>query len=78
MVGGLNDTTGKAENNFTVEQFDSLATLLTQLTQVHPKATVLGHRDLSPDTNGNGKVDRNEWLKECPCFDVIPWWNSYL
>jgi len=76
MVGGLNDTTGKAENNFTVEQFDSLATLLTQLTGVHPKAEVLGHRDLSPDTNGNGKVDKHEWVKVCPCFDTREWWET--
>lgn len=78
LVGGLNDTTGKPENNFTVEQFDSLAKLLQKLSTDHPKAEVLGHRDLSPDTNGNGRVDKAEWLKFCPCFEVKQWWNSYL
>lgn len=34
---------------------------------------VLGHRDYSPDLNGNGKVERTEWLKDCPCFDVTEW-----
>jgi N-acetylmuramoyl-L-alanine amidase len=33
---------------------------------------ILGHRDISPDTNGNGIVDPWERLKECPSFDAIP------
>jgi N-acetylmuramoyl-L-alanine amidase len=34
---------------------------------------VCGHRDLSPDTNANGRVDPQEWLKTCPGFDVTAW-----
>jgi N-acetyl-anhydromuramyl-L-alanine amidase AmpD len=34
---------------------------------------VCGHRDLSPDRNGNGVADRAEWLKTCPGFDVAAW-----
>ena len=30
----------------------------------------VGHRDLSPDLNGNGEVEPMEWTKECPCFEV--------
>ena len=30
----------------------------------------MGHRDLSPDLNNDGKITKNEWLKNCPCFDV--------
>lgn len=75
LVGGLNDTTGKPENNFTEKQFEALRVLLQILTKQHPKAKVVGHRDLSPDTNKNGKVDKFEWLKECPCFDVQAWWG---
>jgi N-acetylmuramoyl-L-alanine amidase len=36
----------------------------------HPGSRVCGHRDLSPDLNGNGKVDPWERLKECPCYEV--------
>jgi N-acetyl-anhydromuramyl-L-alanine amidase AmpD len=36
-------------------------------------AGVCGHRDLSPDTNGDGQVTRQEWLKTCPGFDVAAW-----
>ena len=34
---------------------------------------ILGHRDFSPDRNGNGHVEPFEWLKECPGFDVEAW-----
>ncbi|OYY49054.1 MAG: lysozyme [Methylophilales bacterium 28-44-11] len=75
LVGGLNDDSGKPENNFTEAQFDSLRQLLFTLTKQHPQAKVLGHRDLSPDLNKNGKIERSEWVKECPCFDVRTWWG---
>ena len=29
-----------------------------------------GHRDLSPDLNGNGEIEPEEWVKACPCFDA--------
>jgi hypothetical protein len=31
---------------------------------------IKGHRDFSKDLNGNGKIDKNEWIKACPCFEV--------
>lgn len=34
---------------------------------------IKGHRDYSPDLNGNGKIERNEWVKICPGFDVNEW-----
>jgi N-acetylmuramoyl-L-alanine amidase len=34
---------------------------------------VKGHRDYSPDKNGDGQITRNEWLKICPGFDVAAW-----
>ena len=27
-------------------------------------------RDLSPDLNGNGEIEPEEWIKQCPCFEV--------
>jgi N-acetyl-anhydromuramyl-L-alanine amidase AmpD len=38
--------------------------------------TIRGHRDYSPDLNGDGQVTRNEWLKICPGFDVTKWIKS--
>lgn len=34
---------------------------------------VVGHRDLSPDTDGDGVVEPAEWLKTCPGFGVTEW-----
>ena len=33
-------------------------------------ARVCGHRDLSPDLDGDGTVEPWEWVKQCPCFEV--------
>ena len=32
---------------------------------------VLGHRDFSPDKNGNGIIESWERIKDCPSFDAI-------
>lgn len=32
-----------------------------------------GHRDYSPDLNGDGIIERTEWIKDCPNFDVSEW-----
>jgi N-acetylmuramoyl-L-alanine amidase len=39
---------------------------------------VCGHRDLSPDKNGNGLAEPFEWLKTCPGFDVRAWLDNGL
>lgn len=76
LVGGVKpDMT--AETNFTQAQYAALGQLLTTLTQRYPAARVCGHRDLSPDRNGNGRVERGEWVKDCPTFDVAPWWAAW-
>jgi N-acetylmuramoyl-L-alanine amidase len=35
--------------------------------------SIKGHRDYSPDLNGDGQITRNEWIKICPGFDVAAW-----
>lgn len=72
MVGGV-DADGKSENNFTEEQWESLALLVATLERAYPNADVLGHRDLSPDLDGDGVIEQHEWLKDCPSFDVREW-----
>ncbi|MBP1594036.1 MAG: N-acetylmuramoyl-L-alanine amidase, partial [Bacteroidetes bacterium] len=44
--------------------------LVRTLLQDFPGCKVTGHRDLSPDLNGNGVIESHEWLKQCPCFNV--------
>lgn len=75
LVGGV-DAQGKAENNYTPAQREALEQLLLRLQASYPSAQILGHRDLSPDKNGDGKISPNEWLKACPCFDVRAWWSG--
>ena len=69
-IGGI-DRNGKAVDNRTSEQKKSLVDLLKQLRERYPKARIMGHRDISPDKNGNGIIDPWERIKECPCFDAI-------
>ena len=68
-MGGI-DAQGKAVDNRTPEQRKALRLKVEELKQEYPEADVLGHRDISPDKNGNGIVDPWERIKECPSFDV--------
>ena len=57
-------------DNRTDEQKKSLIILLKLLRKRYPDAVIQGHRDFSPDLNGNGKIEKNEWIKMCPSFDA--------
>lgn len=63
MVGGVdaNGPSGKPVNNFSEDQFQSLAVLLLELRAKYPKAVIQGHRDF-PNV-----------AKACPSFDVRAW-----
>lgn len=69
-VGGL-DAKGKPRDTRTLNQKESLVSLLKMLLAAYPNAIIKGHRDYSPDKNGNGIVEPEEWVKQCPCFDAI-------
>lgn len=82
LIGGV-----EREAKYTAAQWASLAhivsmlladygipcTLPRRLSPSTVSAGVCGHRDLSPDLNGNGSADAGEWLKTCPGFDVKAW-----
>ncbi|GMR15859.1 MAG: N-acetylmuramoyl-L-alanine amidase [Gammaproteobacteria bacterium] len=76
LIGGL-DLDGVPEANYTIEQYRALIKLLLQLKDEAPQAEILGHRDLSPDLNQDGKISRNEFMKECPCFNVKAFWGEH-
>jgi len=44
--------------------------LVQRLHDQFPQALILGHRDLSPDLDGNGRIEPREWVKQCPSFDA--------
>lgn len=58
---------------FTTRQWEALHSLVKSLQQKYPTAKVVGHRDLSPDLNGDGKISPNEYSKTCPGFCVVDW-----
>lgn len=68
-VGGIDSKLNPVDNR-TPEQKASLRKLLKEIKGRYPKAEIMGHRDISPDKNGNGIVDPWERVKECPCFDA--------
>lgn len=68
-IGGL-DKNGKAKDTRTREQVESMHELVEYLMNKYPITDILGHRDASPDRNGNGIIEPSEWVKQCPCFNV--------
>ena len=68
-VGGL-DCNGKPKDTRTDAQKLALQALVFDLVMQYPVKEVIGHRDASPDLNGDGKISKGEWIKTCPCFDV--------
>lgn len=75
-VGGLENRPGvpynrlKAKDTRTKAQKKALQNLLVCLRRLYPYAKIQGHRDFSPDRNGNGTIEPSEWIKACPSFDA--------
>ncbi|MFZ7224328.1 N-acetylmuramoyl-L-alanine amidase [Avibacterium avium] len=75
LVGGITKDK-RNHGEYTEKQWQALHKLLRELEAKYPHARICGHRDLSPDLNGDGTISPNEWLKSCPCFDVWEWLDS--
>lgn len=69
MIGGKKTIQGWV-GGYTPEQWVAAGYLAGKLHAAFPDAQFKGHRDFSPDLNKDGKITRDEWIKECPCFDV--------
>lgn len=67
--GGL-DENGNPKDTRTEKQKQAILRALLFLKGVSPNAKIKGHRDFSPDKDGDGIISPNEWIKSCPCFDV--------
>jgi N-acetylmuramoyl-L-alanine amidase len=77
MIGGL-DENGKAKDTFTDFQYHSLMCELTNMKQTFKNVNkIVGHRDFSPDLDGDGLIEPHEWIKLCPCFDVATWLDTW-
>jgi N-acetylmuramoyl-L-alanine amidase len=63
--GGWNGTDTRTE-----AQKQRLYDLVLNYKTKYPNAKIVGHRDLSPDLNHDGKITPNEYVKLCPCFNA--------
>jgi hypothetical protein len=73
MVGGVNGSNRPNLNTIKDSQVATLEKQMRELSAEFPDFKWCGHRDLSPDKNGNGVSEPFEHIKACPCFDAIPW-----
>lgn len=67
------DVIGKAVDNRTPEQIETMIDLVKGFKASFPKAQIKGHRDFSPDKNRDGIISADEWMKTCPSFSVTDW-----
>lgn len=65
-------------DRFTLAQWGALKLLIVSLQIKYAGTSVKGHRDYSPDLDGDGIIERHEWLKICPGFDVTTWLRGGL
>lgn len=77
--GGVERTNvNKAKDTRTSEQRKAIVSTINEVLdelskyQDVSKIKILGHRDFSPDKNGNGVIESWERIKECPSYDAIP------
>lgn len=76
-IGGL-DSHGEPADTRTPLQQLAIKQLIALLVNEFKIYDVLGHRDLSPDVNGDGEITSVDWIKMCPCYDAHAEWLSYL
>lgn len=69
--GGWNGTDTRTQ-----AQKDKMHDLVRNYKTRFPQARIVGHRDLSPDLNKDGKITPNEFVKLCPCFNAIDEFSS--
>ena len=76
-IGGL-DANGKSADTRTEAQKSALRNLVAKLCREYPIIELLGHRDTSPDLDGSGEVEPDEYIKAGPCFDVRHEFSNFL
>ena len=68
--GGLDKTGKKGKDTRTIAQRSAIHKRLIALKEQFPELKIRGHRDYSPDLDGDGIIEPFEFMKECPCFDA--------
>jgi len=78
LVGGLGGPDRLNPGLYTEAAWESLRIVVQDLMDRYPEARVVGHRDPSPDLDGDGEVEPHEWLKKCPAFEVRDWLANFM
>ncbi len=76
-IGGLDSHGNPADTRTPLQQL-AIKHLIGLLVNEFKIYDVLGHRDLSPDVNGDGEITSVDWIKMCPCYDAHAEWLGYL
>lgn len=76
VYAGGTDKNKKAKDTRTEAQKKALKEYVRDFHRRFPDVRIVGHRDLSPDKNGNGMIESWEWIKACPSFEVSEWLKS--
>ena len=76
MVGGTGGPERLNPGQYSLQQWATLHHLVLDLQARYPGLKVCGHRDLSPDADGDGTIEPTEWVKLCPSFEVREWLAS--
>lgn len=74
-TGGIG-ADGRPADTRTAAQKGAMRRLVEEIRRRRGPLPAVGHRDLSPDRNGDGRVGPDEWIKLCPCFDARAELNS--
>lgn len=74
-AGGC-DRSMKPKDTRTAAQKKAMAAYVLDFHRRFPDVKIIGHRDLSPDLNGNGIIEPFEFMKACPSFEVSEWLKS--
>lgn len=71
IVGGLDKDGNPADTRTDAQKLATSKLIYDDLLPKYPGIReIIGHRDASPDKNGDGVISKNEWIKMCPCFSV--------
>lgn len=76
-VGGV-DANGKPKDTRTDAQKTTMARLTKEAVERYTLKRIVGHRDLSPDLDGDGEIEPYEWIKVCPCFEATAEYGRFL
>lgn len=74
-AGGC-DNSMNPKDTRTAAQKKAMAAYVLNFNRRFPDVKIIGHRDLSPDLNGNGIIEPFEFMKACPSFEVSEWLKS--